>query len=301
VRRALGPIFASALLFSACSGSHEQATVGRASPSTSTTPPPTSTTVPDIVEVPRPARVADETFKWFAHPAANGAQVLLGVKRNSEPGPHSAILLVTASGGLNVDYVSFAEQLSDRGFDVAVGCWFASSGVLDPENLMIPCASAPLFKGVVDDAVPDLGSLVEATQHALGASTRLALVGFSRGAGIAALRASAGHSEPVVLVSGMYEGWNGIGSTVPGGEANVVDRVDGWRAPVLILHGTNDGAVPVVQAYDLEAALRGAGVDVESHYYEGSGHNLAGEPGAGADLQNRIAEFLCARLGCPGG
>ncbi len=103
-----------------------------------------------------------------------------------------------------------------------------------------------------------------------------------------------------MLVSGMYEGWNGIGSTVPGGEVNVVERVSGWRAPVLILHGTGDGAVPVVQAYDLEAALRGIGADVEAQYYEGAGHNLAGEPALAPDFRNRITQFLCARLTCSG-
>lgn len=298
--RAIGATFALCFVVSACSGAGEHRATGADSTSTSTTTPPTSTTVPDITEVPRPENVADETFQWFVHPAANGTQVLLGVKRNAEPGPHPAILLVHASGGLNVDYVSFAEQLSDRGFDVAVGCWFASSDVLDPQNLMIPCADAPPFKGVVDDAVADLDSLVEAARHALGASTPVALVGFSRGAGIAGLRASDGRPEPVVLVSGMYEGWNGIGSTVPDGEVNFVERISGWHAPVLILHGTSDRAVPVVQAYDLEAALRGVGADVESHYYEGAGHNLAGEPGLNTDLEERITQFLCARLACSG-
>jgi dienelactone hydrolase len=266
----------------------------------STVPPatPPVTTVPDIGEVPRPANVADTAFQWYVHPADNAVHVLVGVRRQAGPGPHPGILLVPASGGLNADYVAFADKLAARGFDVAVGCWFASVDVSDPLSIVIPCTDAPAFKGVVDAAVPDLDSLVEATHHALGASTPLALVGFSRGGGIIALRASEGQPELVVLVSGLFEGWNGIGSHVPGGEVNVVERVDGWRAPTLLLHGTNDAAVPVVQPQHLEAALRLRGVDVAAHYYEGAGHNLDGDPAVGTDLVDQITQFVCARMAC---
>jgi dienelactone hydrolase len=248
--------------------------------------------------VSRPVNVGDTTFEWYSHPASNGANVLIGVRRQPGPGPHPGVLLVHATGGLNTDYVAFADDLAARGFDVAVGCWFATPDVVDPQNVEIACADAPPFKGVVDEAVPDLDSLVEAAHHALGASEPLTLVGFSRGAGIAALRASAGRPEPVVLIAGMYEGWNGIGSTLPGGEVDVVKRVDGWSAPTLILHGALDGAVPVSQALHLEEALRARGVDVEAHYYESGAHNLGADPAA-ADLRDRIAAFVCARSACP--
>ncbi len=299
-------LVALAAVATACGG--EGSGPRSAVPSSPTTPPastvppatPPVTTAPDIGEVPRPASVADTTFRWYVHPAGNAVQVLLGVRRQAGPGAHPGILLVPASGGLNTDYVAFADRFAARGFDVAVGCWFASVDVSDPQSIVIPCTDAPAFKGVVDAAVPDLDSLVEAAHHALGTSTPLALVGFSRGGGIAALRASRGQPELVVLVSGLFEGWNGIGSNVPGGEVNVVERVDGWRAPTLLLHGTNDAAVPVVQAQHLEAALRAHGVDVAAHYYEGAGHNLDGDPAVGADLDARITQFLCARLACAG-
>ena len=121
-------------------------------------------------------------------------------------------------------------KLASRGFDVAVGCWFSSVNVLRSAERHHPLWDAPAFKGVVDAAVPDLDSLVEAAHDTLGTSTPLVLVGFSRGGGITALRASEGGPEPVVLVSGLYEAWNGIGSDVPGGEVNVIERVDGWRS-----------------------------------------------------------------------
>ena len=304
-RPARGLVVALLVLFAAASCSGEGSGPRATPPTPTTTPPsmvptttPPLTTVPDIGEVPRPANVADTAFRWYIHPANSEVHVLVGVRRQAGPGPHPGILLVPASGGLNTDYVGFADRLAARGFDVAVGCWFSSVDVSDPLSIAIPCTAAPAFKGVVDDAVQDLDSLVEATHHALGASTPLVVAGFSRGGGITALRASEGQPEPVVLVSGLFEGWNGIGSDVSGGEVNVVERVDGWRAPTLLLHGTNDTAVPVVQAQHLEAALRSHSVDVVAHYYEGAGHNLDGDPAVGTDLEEQIARFVCARMAC---
>lgn len=285
-----------------CSGEGSGPQAARPIPTTAppstVLPDPPVTTVPDIGEVPRPSNVADTTFHWYIHPVDDKVHVLVGVRRQAGPGPHPGVLLVPASGGLNTDYVGFAERLAARGFDVAVGCWFASVDVSDPLSIAIPCVAAPAFKGVVDDAVPDLDSLVEATHHALGGSTPLVIVGFSRGGGITALRASEGQPEPVVLVSGLFEGSDGSSSNIRGGEVNVIERVDGWRAPTLLLHGMNDAAVPVVQAQHLEAALRSHGVDVIAHYYEGAGHNLDGDPAVGTDLEDQITQFVCARIAC---
>ena len=85
---------------------------------------------------------------------------------------------------------------------------------------------------------------------------------------------------------------------MPGGEVNVLERIAGWKPPALVLHGTADGAIPVSQAHNFESALLAAGAAVEAHYYEGSGHNLAGDLAVHADLQGRIATFLCDRLAC---
>jgi dienelactone hydrolase len=260
-----------------------------------TTAPPT-TTVPDISEIPRPANVTEDGYQWYVHSGADQPRSLLAVRRSAQVRRHPAVLLADTSGGFNLDYLMFADDLVNRGFDVAVGCVYSAPDALDPAGRRIPCADAPLFDGVADTMVAQLDALVKATYEALGVSTPLAVMGFSRGAGIAALRASAGRPEAAVLVSGRYEGWGGA---LPGELVNVGDHVTGWRAPTLILHGTLDGAVPVSQAYALEAALRAVGADVVSHYYEGAGHNLSGEPAVGPDLEDRTVGFLCARLVCP--
>jgi dienelactone hydrolase len=260
--------------------------------------PRTPATMPsDIAPVTRPANATDDAMQWFARVPGSPNPVLLGVRRSATPRPHPTLLVVDASGGLNPDYVAFAEEFVARGFDVAVGCLFSADPTVAPPVPLIACAGAPPLMGVVDAAVPDLDGIVDAAYDVLGASTPLGIVGFSRGAGIAALRATEGGREPVILVSGKYEGWSTLGA-VPGGEVNILDRIAGWGPPALVLHGTADGAIPVSQAYDFEAALRAAGASVDAHYYEGSGHNLAGEPEVHADLEGRISTFLCAHMVC---
>jgi dienelactone hydrolase len=208
------------------------------------------------------------------------------------------VLLADTSGGFNRDYLVFADELVARGLDVAVGCLYVATSANDPESRRVPCVDAVVFDGVIDSMVTQLDGLVDATYGALGRSTHLALMGFSRGASVISARASAWRPEPVVLASGRYEGW--IRDAVePAVRTNVGDRVAAWRAPALILHGTSDAAVSVSQSQVLETALRAEGVDVESAYYEGAGHNLPGEPAVHDDFVNRVVGFVCTRLGCP--
>src|SRR5262249_28113542 len=114
---------------------------------------PTTLGRPDITQVPPPAHVGDQAFHWYLHPAPNGTQVLLGVRQLESQKPRGAILLIHASAGLSTDYVRLADDLVARGFDVALGCWFASVDVGDATGVSIPCTDAPSFKGVVDAAV----------------------------------------------------------------------------------------------------------------------------------------------------
>jgi len=52
-----------------------------------------------------------------------------------------------------------------------------------------------------------------------------------------------------------------------------VRRVDGWRAPTLLIHGEFDDLTPYDQSRDMERALKRAGIDVRLVELENEGHN----------------------------
>jgi len=253
---------------------------------------------PELTPVEAPANVHDDDVRWYEYPANAGKSVLLGVVRADGARPHPAVVVVPGGDGFSTDHVAFAEELARRGFDVGFGCWWANVPVRanGPADAYIACPDGPLFKGVADGAVPDLDALVAGVRHALGRPSEVALLGFSRGAGIAALRAAAGRPEPVVAVAGMFEGASNLGAFP--GEVDVVGRAAGIRSPILVLHATGDDVVPVAQARDFEAALRGAGRDVEANYYDIATHGVEHVPWVRADIIDRTTRFLCARFTC---
>jgi len=250
----------------------------------------------DVVPMRAPTNGTAADVSWYSMPGPNGSETPVGILRALGDGPHPAILLVTGSEGLNSDYVVFARELTQRGFDVAIGCWFDGGKPVGAADPRIPCERAPVFKGVTDSAVPDLDALVDDARRALGDPDHLALVGFSRGGGIAMLRATTGAPEPVVSIAGMVEGTTAWGEAP--GEVDVVARASGIVAPVLILHGTGDALVGVEQAQHLEAALRARGADVVAKYYDGMPHGLAQVRWVRRDMEATITDFLCDRFGC---
>ena len=63
------------------------------------------------------------------------------------------------------------------------------------------------------------------------------------------------------------------------------------RAPVLLLHGSADSAVPLAQSEALATALRAAGATVEHHVYDGEGHGWRRSATIADDFE-RIDAFL---------
>ncbi len=249
-----------------------------------------------VVSMSAPTNVPDADVSWYTTPGPGDSALPIGILRAPGEGPHLAVLLVTGTEGLNTDYIVFARELSQQGFDVAVGCWFKGGKPVDGSDPRIPCGRAPDFKGVTDLAVADLDALVGGAREALGQPDHLALVGFSRGGGIAMLRATTGAPEPVVSIAGMVAGTSAWGAAP--GEVDVVERAGGIVAPVLLLHGAADALVPVDQARAMEGALRVQGADVAVKYYDGMGHGLAQVPWVRRDMQATVTQFLCDRFGC---
>ena len=70
-----------------------------------------------------------------------------------------------------------------------------------------------------------------------------------------------------------------------------VTRASEIRAPVPLLHGNVDNAVPLAQSEAVAAALRTAGANVEHHVYEGEGHGWRRSATIGDDFA-RVDAFL---------
>ncbi|KAF8157979.1 Alpha/Beta hydrolase protein [Crassisporium funariophilum] len=76
--------------------------------------------------------------------------------------------------------------------------------------------------------------------------------------------------------------------------------VDGAWPPTLMLHGTDDTAVPVAESRHLRALLDGAGVQVELLEFEGMEHSFDYEPDAEILWSGRfdtVKNFLATHLG----
>jgi dipeptidyl aminopeptidase/acylaminoacyl peptidase len=67
-------------------------------------------------------------------------------------------------------------------------------------------------------------------------------------------------------------------------EASPITHIDRMRAPLFIIHGTNDPRVPLIEARQIHAALQEKGVTTELLVYEDEGHGLA-------KLKNRLDAY----------
>ena len=67
-------------------------------------------------------------------------------------------------------------------------------------------------------------------------------------------------------------------------EASPLTHIDRLRAPLLIIHGTNDPRVPLIEAEQIHAALKAKGVETELLAYPDEGHGLA-------KLKNRLDAY----------
>lgn len=74
-------------------------------------------------------------------------------------------------------------------------------------------------------------------------------------------------------------------------ELSPLNRLDAMRAPLFLVHGVNDPRVPVGEAEQIHAALRGRGVRSEIAVYADEGHGLAKLRNR-LDAYPRVADFL---------
>ena len=78
--------------------------------------------------------------------------------------------------------------------------------------------------------------------------------------------------------------------------ASPLSRVDDIRAPLFVIHGANDPRVPLSEAEQLAAAVRGNDVECELVVYDDEGHGLAKRANR-LDAYPRALTFLRRALG----
>src|SRR5205823_9102415 len=115
-RHAAAGLLVLAVATTACSGAATGAAARRASHSSKTAPAssttvPTTTAPPDITPVATPDGVSHVGYQWYTHPAPGGS-VLLAVRHSgASPLSRPAVILDDTSGGFNLDYLTFADNL----------------------------------------------------------------------------------------------------------------------------------------------------------------------------------------------
>jgi phospholipase/carboxylesterase len=125
--------------------------------------------------------------------------------------------------------------------------------------------SPPVVEAGVRAAAPYLHGFIDAELARLGLPPEAyAIMGFSQGAMMALFTGLRRKVAPraVLAISGALVAPDAL----PGELAN--------NAPVLIVHGEADEAVPVSRSHDAEVALIAAGVPVEAHYIPRLGHGI---------------------------
>jgi len=252
-------------------------------------------TPPIVSPADAPAGTEMLAVQWVKVAAPGQGVLLAAVARPPGAGPFPAVVLLHGSHGFAQQYVQLAQDLARGGLLAVAACWFSGGGGASsrfvtsigcPEAPPVPNASSP-------EALQTVDALVQAARALPGArADRVGLFGHSRGGG-ATLNyiLTADHVQAAVLDSAGY----------PSQLADLAGRV---KAPILILHGTADGAADggseftnVQRARDFEAALRRAGKPVEAMYYEGGGHNgIFTSATQHDDEVKRMVAFLRRRL-----
>lgn len=231
-----------------------------------------ATTPPLVSVVDPPAGTEKLAVQWVRIAEADLGVMLAAVARPSGPGPHPVVVVLHGTHGFAHEYVQWAQDLARGGFLAVAACWFSggSGGGSHIVTPPIPCPEIPPLKsGASPDAVRYVHAVVKAARRLPGARPdRIGLVGHSRGGGETLQYLLAFGDVQAAVLHAAGHGYR------------PVTRAAEFNVPMLILHGTADGAADggsvntqVALAREFEAALRRNGKPVEAHYYEGGGHN----------------------------
>lgn len=210
------------------------------------------------------------------------------------PGPYPAILVLHTSGGLQGADTEYAEHLVQQGYVALVPAFMEAYGITARTRRDTFTGSA---QPIYNDFVAALDML---SHHAKVKGSKLGAIGFSNGGYFAMWLAATGKVQAGISY---YGALSGAGSDNSLGRFRAAFTKS--SAPVLILHGTADGTVPVQAAQHLGEIVAAAQSPYELQLYPGVDHRFErtlGAPAAdaaAADAWQRTLAFLAKNLRQP--
>ncbi len=229
---------------------------------------------------------------------ADTKTVTVGVKNNMQatlmtpdgPGPFPAILVLHTSGGLEQGDTTFAQALTKEGYVTLVPAFMLAYNI----NATM---RRETFTTDAEPIYADLAAALDMLAHDPHvAGQKLGAVGFSNGGYFAMWLAATGKVRAGVSYYGALSG---------AGTDKALSRFKGVftkaSSPVLILHGTDDGTVPVTAARNLGSIVQSGGSPVEIHLYDRTGHRFdrsssPQDAAAAADAWPRTLAFFAKYL-----
>jgi carboxymethylenebutenolidase len=167
----------------------------------------------------------------------------------AEGGPYPGIVLIHSFRGLEEGYITMVDRFAAQGFVVLAIRW---------QTFM----QSPLdttMKTLVSDSAAYLAEREDVDGEKLG------LTGFCAGGRYTMLLL------PQLEVFGAGVAWYGFPNI---GDPTPTDLIDELSAPMLIIHGTDDGPSPIADIYQYALALDAAGKDFELKVYSGEPHGF---------------------------
>jgi dienelactone hydrolase len=241
--------------------------------------------------------------EWVAIDSFDGTSLISAVVRPAAATPSAAIVVLPYWGGPRQAHLDVAQWLAGEGYVAFVVCWFPYTDA-DAAALHFPVAigcsrDAPARKSA-SDIGKDIAAVTEAARTFISSTSgRIGVMGDGEGATAAILAASLdAKRDAVVAISGLY----GCGRIKDLWGTCLPEQRSGPRAPVLLVHGTNDaqavglgGRIAAAQAYEKQA--KGFGASVETLYVDGGTNDLVFDAAYwNATTKGKITQFLRSRL-----
>ncbi len=194
-------------------------------------------------------------------------------------GTHPAIVLVHSFRGLEQGYRTMVDQLAARGFvTLAVGWQTFEQAPSDD---------------VVEQLINDSVALLSAREDV--DKTRIGLTGFCAGGRYTML------FLPQIDTFKAGVAWYGFPDN-PGSSQAPKSLISDLKAPMLIIHGTEDSASPIAGIFDYATALKAAKASFELKVYAGEPHGFMLQNGelrqddVGKDAFNEMADYFDRKL-----